>query len=490
MFYRQSTADEIVVAPALNFFLLLGVAWWIVNPRHWREERAGLAILVAALLPFALAFGLIPPALVAKIPFLGNIHHVGDTFSCPLLVLAAVLAGFGFKHALDRLWSGGSWSRLGLVYVLVVALLGTFFVSTRHNPASPFFEGYWIAITLGLAALPLGVWWSRRHGRPGLLYVALVLGLPLLLWRHCQYGKTFFNHYAFVPGLRCDLHAPSPGVSFVDQQAREPGRIVGWGTTLFPSYNSALRWESLYGVDALRNRYYQELAIEFGMQRVWVWDWFNKAEDAPRLVPAHDMMNVTTYVADHAMPAREYPGVELVKQLDLDIYTSPKAWPRAFFTDRLATYSTALAFSKLVLAGDGQPFAARQAVQTDAPALPAELTGRTVRPASDYRLTSNNTTFTVDATGPGIAVLAETYYAEDFQVTVDGKPTPYFRVNHAFKGVPIAAAGRHQVTFAYWPQHFTLALIASAVGMLLFVIGFGWLWRTAPVAAAGEASAS
>ena len=112
-----------------------------------------------------------------------------------------------------------------------------------------------------------------------------------------------------------------------------------------------------------------------------------------------------------------------------------------------------------------------------------------MRPASDYRLTSNNTSFTVDATGPGVAVLTETYYAEDFQVTVDGKPAPYFRVNHAYKGVAIASAGRHEITFAYWPQHFTLALALGGVGLVLFMVGFDWLWRTDPVAVAGESSA-
>jgi hypothetical protein len=480
MFYRQGTVDETVLAPALNFFLLLGVGWWLVNPRLWRKDRAGLALLLGAVLPFVLAFGLVPAALVAKIPFIGNIHHTGDTFSCPLMVLAAVLAGFGFRDALKRLRTDGWWARLSLVFVLVAGFFAAFFLTTRGSATSPFFDGYAAALALGLVALPVGVRWAVQSSQPGLLWVALLIGLPLLLWRHCQYGQSFFNHYAFVPGLRCDLHAPSPGVAYVDQLPGDPGRVVGWGTTLFPSYNSALRWESLYGVDALRNRYYQEMAIEFGMQRVWVWDWFNKVEDAPRLIPAHDMMNVTHYVADPAKPPREYPGLQLLQQLDLDIYASPKAWPRAFFTDRLATYATALDFTKEVLKGDGRPFAARQDDQTDTPPLPAELDSRTVRAATDYRLTSNNTTFTIDAPGPGLAVLTETFYAEDFQVTVDGKPAPYFRVNHAFKGVAINSAGRHEITFAYWPQHFTLALRASAAGLLLLVVGFSWLWWLAP----------
>lgn len=480
IFYRQASVDEIIVAPALNFFFMAGFLWWLVQPRLWREDRAGLAILLAALVPFALAFGLVPAALIVKIPFLGNIHHVGNTFSCPLMILAAVLAGFGFRDALERVRADGWWGRLGLVLALVAGLLVAFFLAMRGKATSPFFDGYAPALVLAVVALPLGFRWAFQFGRPGLLWVVFGIGLPLLLWRHCQFGGILFDRYAFIPGLRCDLHAPSPGVGYLDQLRREPGRVVGWGNSLFPSYNSALRWEGLYGVDALRSRTYEELAMEFGLQRVWIWDAANKTEDAPRLVPAHDLMNVTHYVADHANPPREFAGLKLLQQLDLDLYASPTAWPRAFFTDRLATYPTVGEFAEQVRKGDGRPFAATQHGQADAPTLPADLAGRIVRAATDYRLTSNDTSFVVDAPGPGVVVLTETYYAEDFQVSVDGKPAPYFRVNHTFKGVAIASAGRHEITFAYWPQHFTLALILSAAGGLLLLIGFTWLWRMTP----------
>jgi uncharacterized membrane protein YfhO len=71
----------------------------------------------------------------------------------------------------------------------------------------------------------------------------------------------------------------------------------------------------------------------------------------------------------------------------------------------------------------------------------------------------------------------ETFYDRDFQVTVDGRPADYFRVNHAFKGVAIDRAGRHEIAFAYWPEHFTLSLGLAAAGALGLFAG-GWaLWR-------------
>jgi uncharacterized membrane protein YfhO len=75
-----------------------------------------------------------------------------------------------------------------------------------------------------------------------------------------------------------------------------------------------------------------------------------------------------------------------------------------------------------------------------------------------------------------VAVLTEAFYPDDFKVTVDGRPADYFRVNHAFKGVRIDRAGRHEITFAYWPEHFTLALELAAAGLLLLVAGAAWQW--------------
>ncbi len=102
---------------------------------------------------------------------------------------------------------------------------------------------------------------------------------------------------------------------------------------------------------------------------------------------------------------------------------------------------------------------------------------RTIRPARDYRFTPSRTTFTIEAPGPGVAVLAETYYLDDFEVTVNGRPTDYFRVNHAFKGVALPAAGTYEISFRYWPRHFTTALWLGLAGAVSLTLGAAWLWR-------------
>jgi hypothetical protein len=478
MFYRQKWTGEWVVAPALNALFLLGVLAWLVSPSAWRRDRTGLALLVAAVVPWAFAFGIVPPAVIVKIPFIGNIWHVGNTFSCPLLILFAVLAGCGFREALTQAAQPGWWWRFSIAVGLAAGLAGAFYRTTRDFPKSAFFEGYAPALALAALALPLGARWVARSKSTNALFVVLILAIPLLLWRHSQYLWSSFNHYVFTPGARVDFHAPSAAAEVVNRQgAAEPSRVIGLQNNLFPDYNVALHWESLYGVDAVRSGVYLEFAAALHMGRVWQWDGGTAESDAITLQPVHDLLNVSHYLADHTSPPHNIPRLQLLAQRDLDVYVSPSAWPRAFFTDRLAVYDQMLAFVALVYTGDGRPFAAVQSDENNPPVLSTDLTSRTVRAASGYRLTSNTTSFVIDAPGPGVAVLTETFYPGDFKVTMDGSPTGYFRVNHAFKGVRIDRAGRHVITFAYWPEHFTLSLILAAAGFVLATFGSIWLWR-------------
>jgi uncharacterized membrane protein YfhO len=103
-------------------------------------------------------------------------------------------------------------------------------------------------------------------------------------------------------------------------------------------------------------------------------------------------------------------------------------------------------------------------------ALQRETATPSVAPATNYRLTSNTTSFDVRASGPGIVVLTEAWWPETFRATIDGRRVPIVRVNHAFKGVIVDRAGDHRITFRYWPRNLTRNLILSAVGLGLGLV--------------------
>ncbi|MCF7759604.1 MAG: YfhO family protein [Cephaloticoccus sp.] len=477
IFYRQTQNDENVVAPALNFLFFSGFLWWLVQPRAWRTTRTGWALLLASAVPFSLAFGLVPTSVIEKIPFVGNIVHVGNTFSCILLSLLGVFAGVGFADAWAQL--GKSEARPAMVRYWLLALLifGLYFLTTRESSYSHFFVGYAISLGVVLMLLPLGLHWGLANPtKPGPVWIMLALGLPLLCWRHSQYRESAFDHFVFIPGPRADLHAPSPAITLLKRNLNEPGRVNGWGSTLYASYNTALGLEGVYGVDAVRSQQYHELADALGLQRVWNWDWPNRESDSRDLIKKYDLYNVTHWVATHRDGDHPIDGLQLLGQADLDVYASPTAWPRAFYCNGVLDYDTPADFARLLLTGDGRPFAAVQTGdESDLPRLNAAA--KLIQPAIDYRFTPNSTSFTIDAPGPGVAVLTETYYREDFQVTVNGQPADYFRLNHAFRGIRIPSAGAYEITFNYWPQYFTLALWLAFVGAMGLVGGLVWLLR-------------
>jgi hypothetical protein len=227
--------------------------------------------------------------------------------------------------------------------------------------------------------------------------------------------------------------------------------------------------ESIGGPDALTNQYYHDLLLAGGVRQEWGWRWIvERANPAPR--PLYNLLNVR-YFLD--MPPRPGPEVALTgrPRLDLDVSQNEGEWPRAFFVSALQTYDRLEQFVELLHQADSHPFAA---VQTGDVTVPGEerTAPAAAVPAHDYRLTNNTTTFTVDATAPGVAVLTEAYVPGDFRVTLNGVPADYFRVNHAFRGVQIPAAGKYVVSYSYWPRHFTLSLIMAAIGSLILI---AWL---------------
>jgi hypothetical protein len=283
-----------------------------------------------------------------------------------------------------------------------------------------------------------------------------------------------------APAARADFNAKSPAIAALRaDQKNEPSRAFGFQGNLFPGWNDVYRLEGLNGPDALINPHYRELIEACDFVRIWDWRIYQEIGTYAPLRPFYDFLNVRHYLDYHSGQPSLSALFTKIFDGDLDIYRSESVWPRAFFTDRLATYATAKDFTKLIAAGDGRPFAAMQAsdpaIRTD---IPATLATRTVTPARNYRLTTNTTAFEIEASGPGLVALSEAWLPHDFRVTLNGESVHYLRLNHAFKGVFIPTAGHHHLEFTYRPQRFTLALNLATLGLGLLGLS-AWLVRRA-----------
>ena len=481
LFFRELRPLELHGLPSTNFFVLLGVGWGLVRFRVLPGRRAWGALALSACVPLSLAFGFVPRSVLVKLPFLANIHHVNNTFSCVLIVHAVLLAAFGWRQLLLDLGTADWASHWARYAAWVALLLWLYFGSSQDVVAKPFFTKYAASLVFAVLALPWLAHWAVLRSSPKAAAAALATCAALCLWRHGEYRPQTIDQYVVHPGQRVDLRGTSPALHFVKKHATEPARVLGLGLNLAPGYGAMFGAETIYGVDALRSRPYHELMVAFHLDRVWRWELSDEESAVPPLARARDMLGVRYYLASRHSALRPIAGLRQLSQFDLDVYERPDAWPRAYFTDAVLVSLNEADVARYVESGDGRPFATVRPVDLPkvdrVPLIEAATVPRVVNPAYGYQLSTNNTSFKVKTTGPGVIVLSETYYKNDFEALLDGRPVPYFRVNHAFKGVVVNTPGEHAVSFRYRPQYFTLALSLSAVGLVLLLAAALYLFR-------------
>lgn len=501
LFYRPFQIYSNVVNPSANFFILIGVLWIGVRWRSFWGNRAVAALVVSGLPAALLAFGAVPPGAVSRVPFLGNILHVDNTFSCVLIILLTLLAGIGWKEAWARLaleaGRGEGAAVLALVALAVAAFLGTAQTVLRSAYASEtwgrvitvdrFVYLYGLSLVAASALLIWAVHRARSRGSwTAAGVICAVLAFAALHWRHGLQAGTAFPGYAIMPTGRVDLTARSPAVESVLAARTSPYRAVGFADNFFPGWSIAYGLEGISGPDALMNPFYRELMSVSGIERLWDWRYRVYDSQLGSVKPMLDLLNVRFYL-DY--PAGQKPPRKELRHLsssDMEVYESPTAWPRAFFTDSAAVYQDLPQYNSWIRAGDGRPFAAVERKDwtrmSPAPRVSGDLSTRRVTPAENYALTPNTTSFTVAATGPGFIVLTEAYERDNFRATLNGADVPYIRINHAFKGIYVESPGTYRVTFSYWPRYLSAALAASASGFGLAVLGLlaAFLWRRPP----------
>jgi hypothetical protein len=152
---------------------------------------------------------------------------------------------------------------------------------------------------------------------------------------------------------------------------------------------------------------------------------------------------------------------------ELLVLERPRPWPRA--TAAAAPEISADPLARLAaLRSATEPFAI---VEDDFPrALWSSACERGACTAplraiiSPPAYSQNRLTLTAETNRPAVLVVADAW-ADGWQATVDGRPTPLFHANHAFRGV-IVPAGRHQVALRYAPRVWRIAWLLALAGLI------------------------
>ena len=495
IFYRPLMANGWTFSPSMNFVLLLGVLYFAATLREQFTNRLAIGLAAASLVPLSLAFGLVPPEWIVRIPVLANVAHIDNTFSCALIILWTVLAGVGFASAARRLGTREGRGDLIIVALFLGALVfgwiafgpavhrpifGPVFSVNEAGHRLPVSAFIWFYLASLLIAAAVFMVCVRRAFVRGTVTPALALMIGLcavvFCWRFALHTAAVpYPSYVLRPTLRVPFHADSPAIDYLKAaQEAEPTRVYGLHSNFFPGWNDTYALETIHGPDALMSPWYRELVGALpGVRRIWDWRLYLEPENVSKARPFLDSLNVRFYVDQHTDPKVMEHALRLSKQADLDVYESPTVWPRAFFADRLTTYTTVDDLVQRIGHADGHPFAAMQTSELhDAPSL-LPLTGRagnaSIVPATHYHLTENTTAFDVHAPSAGVLVLLESWWPGDFRAFVNGKKVPVLRLNHAFKGVAVEAAGDYHIEFRCVPKGWYRNLALCGAGFVMLI---------------------
>ena len=107
----------------------------------------------------------------------------------------------------------------------------------------------------------------------------------------------------------------------------------------------------------------------------------------------------------------------------------------------------------------------------DMVALLSYLSGERPRASEKVTVTYPNpqrAVLEVNLESPGLVILADVYYP-GWELTVDGKPAPVYRVNGLMRGAAVTK-GSHRLVYTYAPRSFRAGLLVSIGGLAAFLI--------------------
>jgi hypothetical protein len=458
------------VEPGLHLLamVLLGAAA-SAPKRLWQFPvvRAAAAVSFGLV---ATAFGAVPVSVLVKLPLIGNIGHINDAFLTAALPLLLVVCAFGANVLLTA-----TSLRAAFVTGLVAIALAALAFQVQQLASAPGFEPLAVLAIAPLAlALPVslrlvGVVGPTLGGCTTMTGAALTLLLPSGL--HVESGISAIDRLLLQPRYRTVMDRDSSAVETIHRVAKEPARTIGVDWALFSGSQALYQLEGIGGADPLELPAYRELVDSAGIWRDWGWFTMVRQADLVRLAPLLDMLNVGYVLSRPDNVPEGLSAIDMSRADRLVVSGRPTAWPRAFYVDGVVSYDGVADLLKAV-ASSPRPVAAVQSSDPharEATAFLAPPSGRFV-PARAYRLTANSTSFAIQTDAPGVAVLSETFLDGDFRATLNGAPVPYFRVNHAFKGLVIPAGGDWTVRFEYRPEYWGLSLLASACGAAMLIV--------------------
>jgi hypothetical protein len=425
--------------------------------------------LTLTLIPFALLIYRNPLAELlfrSNVPLLGTSSPSNMIF-VPSLVLA-VLGGIGLDtvtvNGKKRLTVMATVAGVAVAAALLLPKFGIA-ISLKNTGMSA------IIIAAGMCTAAAAIFIPRTKRFAGIAAVMVTAAeLTYFLWK--------FN--PFVPASY--LYPPTSLTDWLAVHAAGPERVWGYGSAgTQANVDTLLSVNSPDGYDPLYPKTYGEFAraskngivttafdntsrSDAGIDHGW--GETDLAANAYRL-KVLALMGVRYIYASDGDPTSEKtfpPGIfTQVSSFDgWKLFRYERALPRAFLADGVKPYSGPQEFSAAFF---DPAFDPQRTVLTDAAIPAASASPMMAATATISAYTPLAVTVATAADKTTLLVLTDTYYP-GWTAVVDGKNSPIYRADYAFRAVPVPA-GNHSVEFRYRPQSFSSGLaIASGAALL------------------------
>jgi hypothetical protein len=277
---------------------------------------------------------------------------------------------------------------------------------------------------------------------------------------------------------QCDPALYYPPVPALQKLAAlPPGRILGMGC-LPPLLNEVGGLRDVRGYDAVDPRRIVELLETAKNPRSKSPEYAQVQNFVPRLevgkdghlvidkngtIPLPPVMNMLNlrYVIGRGRPLESTRPV--IAQDDYWVLENEDALPRAFVPAAVRPAPAGADLLRLLSASEFNP--REVAYAEDAPNLPGPAKGK----VELLDETPGHLTLRADMETQGLVVLSDQWY-EGWEATVDGRPVPVLRVNHALRGV-VLPPGQSTLEFRYRPRGWAVGLRllgAGAAALLLW----------------------
>jgi len=235
---------------------------------------------------------------------------------------------------------------------------------------------------------------------------------------------------------------------------------LGWN--FMGDYSAVYGLEDVRSCAPLSNDEYIKLVQEFpGMVFGERFNWAISITNPVAAQPLLNLLNVK-YLLAYPNPktlVRDGLDFRVADRSDFLVLENLQAWPRAFFTDKVAANSSTEGFIQQLLENGKHPFVSLSQDEIEQqPGLQSleNTKNAIILPATNYQLLPNSTAFDVHAPFAGVVCLTEGQ-GKDFTVKANNELREVLTVNRAFKGVYLNKPGDYHIEFIYRPRNWSLA---------------------------------